>query len=104
MEFCHTTNSTHSHHHNWQNYHHDVGSSLEVFWWHCIKLDHLMYWQDGGNKRSGHIGSGGSGAIFCSVIYMYWALSGDDCAADNHNDDDDDNNCPECILVAHQLM
>ena len=42
-----TTNNTHSCHHNWQNYHHDVGSSLEVFWWHCIKIgpfDVLARW------------------------------------------------------------
>ena len=94
-----TTNNTHSHHHNWQNYHHDIGSSLEVVRWHCIELDHLMYWQDGGNKRSGCFGSGSGGAIMYSVIYMYWALSGDSCAGNDDNDDNDDD-CPEQILIA----
>ena len=61
-----------------------------------------MYWQDGGNKRSGLIGGGGGiSAIMYSVIYMYWALSGDDCADNDVNDDDNDDNCPECILIAH---
>ena len=55
-------NNTHSRHQNWQNHHHDVGSSLEVFWWHCMDLHHFMYWQDGGNERSGCI-DGGVGAM-----------------------------------------
>ena len=59
-----------------------------------------MYCQYGGNERSGCIDSGGGGTIMYSVMYMYWALSGDVCASDDDNDDDDDDDCPEQILVA----
>ena len=37
-----TTNNTHSHHHNWQNYHRDVESSLEVY--QIGPLDVLARW------------------------------------------------------------
>ena len=95
-----TNNNTCSCHHNWQNQHHDDGRSLEVFWWHYMDLDHLMYWQDGGNKRLDCIGSGSSSAIMYSVIYMYWALSRDNCASASDNDNDNNDKCPEWILVA----